>query len=199
MPSLTFDEARRHMSAIRRDFDNEVASIRDNSGLNATGRRHAIARTLIGQREKARALRSSFEVDNEDTRIELSGKLFGIPKGANPATVLIHRDAADRAAKLDGPEDATATLKRALEHGDTVLARAVASRAHSKRWDPVVAAYAEQTGQSGDLETLNDIPSGGLSKLAVNTLFMVRTPQEVQTVRGDCPDGELERIVAGEA
>jgi hypothetical protein len=60
-------------------------------------------------------------------------------------------------------------------------------------------AVSEQTGQSGDLETLNDLPSGGLSTLAINVLFGVRAPQEVQTVRGDCPDGELERIVAGEA
>jgi hypothetical protein len=197
--SLTLNEAREKMSAIRRDFDTEVAQIRNSNGLNDSGRRQAIAKTLIAQREKARALRSSFEVDNEDTRVTLSSKLFGIPKGADPATVLIHRDAADRAAKLDGPDEATATLKRALEHGDHVLARAVASHAHGRRWDPVVAAYAEQTGQSGDLETLNDIPSGGLSKLAVNTLFLVRTPQEVQTVRGDCHDGELGRIAAGEA
>jgi hypothetical protein len=199
MPSLTLGEARHQMSAIRRNFDTEVASIRNNSGLNAAGRRQAIAKTLIAQREKVRTLRSNFEVYNEGTRAEMSAKLFGIPKGADPSTVLIHRDAADRAAQLDKIDDATATLKRALEHGDTVLARAVAAHAHGKRWDQVVTAYAEQTGHAGDLETLNDIPSGGLSKLAVNTLFLVRTPQEVQSVRGDCPDGELERIAAGEA
>lgn len=125
----------------------------------------------------------------------MSAKLFGIPSGADPASVLIHRDAAE----LASIGDATATLKRALEHGDTVLARAVASHAHGQRWDAIVTAYAEQAGQSSELETLNDIPSGGLSKMAVNVLFGVRTPQEVQTVRGDCPDGELERIAAGQA
>lgn len=125
----------------------------------------------------------------------MSAKLFGIPSGADPASVLIHRDAAELASL----GDATATLKRALEHGDTVLARAVASHAHGQRWDAIVTAYAEQAGQSSELETLNDIPSGGLSKMAVNVLFGVRTPQEVQTVRGDCPDGELERIAAGQA
>lgn len=199
MSSLTLHEARTKMSAIRRDFDTQIAQIRNNSGLNAAGRRQAIAKTLIAQREKARTLRSNFEVDHEGTRVELSGKLFGIPKGADPATVLIHRDAADRAAQLDGIEDATATLKRALDHGDTVLARAVASHAHGRRWDAVVATYAENTGLSGDLEALNDLPSGGLSKVAVNVLFTVRAPQEVASIQGACTDSELQRIAAGEA
>jgi hypothetical protein len=197
--SLTLNDARTKMSAIRREFDSQVASIRNNSGLNPAGRRQAIAKSLIAQREKARTLRSAFEVDNEGTRATLSAKLFGIPKGADASTVLIHRDAADRAAKLEGADDAAATLKRALEHGDTVLARAVAAHAHGKHWPEVVQSYAEQTGQTGDLETLTDLPSGGLSKLAVNVLFGVRTPEEVQTTRGDCPDGHLESIAAGEA
>ena len=58
--------------------------------------------------------------------------------------------------------------------------------------------YAQQTGVSGDLDALNDLPSGGLSRMAVNVLFGVRTPQEVQTVRGASTDSDLERIVAGE-
>jgi hypothetical protein len=199
MPSLTLDEARSKMSAIRRDFDTEVAQIRNSNGLNDAGRRQAIAKSVIKHREKARALRSDFEVNTETSRVALQAKLFGLPRGADPATVLIHRDAADRAAKLDGIDDAAAALQRALEHGDAVLARAVASHAHGRRWDNVVQSYAENTGLAGDLEALNDIPSGGLAKTAVNVLFGIRTPQEIQTVRGDCPDSELERIAAGEA
>jgi hypothetical protein len=153
---------------------------------------------LITQREKARALRSGFEVDNEETRVALSARLFGIPKGADPASVFIHRDASDRAAKIDKIDDAAATLKRALEHGDTVLAPAVASHAHGKRWDPVVASYAENTGQSGDLETLNDIPSGGLSKLAVNTLFWFARHKRCKPSAATAPTAHWSSIAAGE-
>jgi hypothetical protein len=41
MPSLTLGEARHHMSAIRRNFDTEVAQIRNSNGLNEAGRRQA--------------------------------------------------------------------------------------------------------------------------------------------------------------
>lgn len=199
MTALSFDEAKKSMSKIRADFNNEVAGIRNSNLYSDGGRRAEIAKALIKSRAKADALKANYSNDNEAKRAALSSRIFGLPKGADAATVMSFRDAVDRAAQLADSDAAAATLKRALELGDTVLARAVAAHAHGKRWNDVTESYAQQVGQSADLEELNDIPSGGLTKMATNVLFSVQTPLELQTVRGGCSSGELELIAEGKA
>lgn len=199
MPSTQLDDAKKAMAKVRADFNQEIAGIRNSSLYSDAGRRQEIAKALIKTRAKADALKANYSTDNEAKRASLSSKIFGLPKGADAATVLSFRDAVDRAAQLGDSDTAAATLKRALEHGDTVLARAVAAHAHGKRWHDVTESYAQQVGQSADLEELNDIPSGGLTKLATNVLFSVQTPIELQTVRGGCSSGELELIAEGKA
>ncbi|ETZ31174.1 hypothetical protein JF732_18870 [Mycobacterium intracellulare] len=199
MPSAQLDDAKKAMSAIRAEFTSEVARIRTSNLYSDGGRRAEIAKALIKTRAKADALKANYSTDNEAKRAALSSKMFGLPPGADPATVMSHRDAADRAAQLADSDQAAATLKRALEHGDTVLARAVASHAHGKRWHDVTQTYAQTVGKTADLEALDDIPSGGLTKTAVNILFSVQTPMELQTVRGGCSPGELELIAEGKA
>ncbi|AFC47922.1 hypothetical protein OCO_15590 [Mycobacterium intracellulare MOTT-02] len=197
--TLSFDDAKKSMAKIRTDFNTEVAGIRTSNLYSDNGRRQEIARATIKYRAKADALKANYAVDNESKRASLSSKIFGLPKGADGATVMSFRDAVDRAAQLADSDAAAATLKRALENGDTVLARAVAAHAHGKRWHDVTESYAQQVGQSADLEELNDIPSGGLTKMATNILFSVQTPKELQTVRGGCSPGELELIAEGKA
>lgn len=199
MPSTQLDEAKKAMAKIRSEFNAEIAGIRSSNLYSDSGRRSEIAKALIKTRAKADALKANYSTDNEAKRAALSSKMFGLPPGADPATVMSHRDAADRAAQLADSDQAAATLKRALEHGDTVLARAVASHAHGKRWHDVTETYAQTVGKSADLEELNDIPSGGLTKMATNVLFSVQTPLELQTVRGGCSPGELELIAEGKA
>lgn len=199
MPSTQLDDAKKAMAKVRSEFNAEIAGIRNSNLYSDSGRRQEIAKALLKSRAKADALKANYATDNESKRAALSSKIFGLPKGADAATVMSFRDAVDRAAQLADSEAAAATLKRALEHGDTVLARAVAAHAHGKRWHDVTASYAQQVGQSADLEELNDIPSGGLTKMATNVLFSVQTPIELQTVRGTCSSGELELIAEGKA
>lgn len=199
MPSTQLADAKKSMTKIRLEFANEVARIRNSNLYTDAGRRQEIAKATIKYRAKADALKASYSTNNEAQRSLLVSKIFGLPKGADAATVMSFRDAADRAAQLTNPDVAAATLKRALEHGDTVLARAVAAHAHGRGWHDVTESYAQQVGQAADLEALNDIPSGGLTKTAMNLLFLVPTPPEVQTARGTCSSGELELIAAGEA
>ncbi|MBV8310555.1 MAG: hypothetical protein JO344_09245, partial [Planctomycetaceae bacterium] len=123
---------------------------------------------------------------------------FGIPNRADPATILVYRDAEDRAAKLANADDAEAMLARATEKGDTLLARAVAGYAHSKKWQNVTESYAEAAGLADDLDELNALPSGAMLKTAVTALFSLPMPPELRTLLGDTSVARLHRTANGE-
>jgi hypothetical protein len=198
MPSIQFDQAKRKMSEIRDGLQREVNQIRNNPKYSNSGRAQELAKTILVHRRQADSLRNNFSVDNEDVRLKLTAKLFGIPNRTDPATILVYRDAEDRAAKLTNADDAAAMLARATEKGDTLLARAVAGHAHTKKWQSVAESYAEAAGLAGDLDELNALPSGTMLKTAVTALFSLPTPPELRTLIGDTSDARLHRIAEGE-
>ncbi|MGH3556434.1 MAG: hypothetical protein ACRDTK_02810 [Mycobacterium sp.] len=186
------------MSAIRDSLQREVNQIQNNPKYSDGGRAQELAKTLLAHRRQADSLRTNFSVNNEEVRLKLTAKLFGIPNRADPATILVYRDAEDRAAKLTNPDDAAAMLTRATEKGDTLLARAVAGHAHSKKWQNVTESYSEAAGLADDLDELNALPSGAMLKTAVTALFSLRTPPGLRTFVGDTSDARLQRIANGE-
>lgn len=194
MSSVQFDQAKRKMSEIRDGLQREVNQIRNNPKYSDSGRAQEFAKTLLAHRRQADSLRTHFKVDNEDVRLKLTAKLFGIPNRADPTTILVYRDAEDRAAKLTNADDAAAMLVRATENGDTLLARAVAGYAHSKKWQTVTESYADAAGLTSDLDELNALPSGAMLKTAVTALFSLPTPPELRTLIGDTSDARLHRI-----
>jgi hypothetical protein len=198
MLAVQLEDAKRKMTQIRSSLDREVEQIRTSARLSDQGRIQELAKAVLAHRQRADTLRNTVTVDNEGTRVKLSAKLFGIPPGADPATVLVYRDACDRAARLESADDAAAMVKRANEMGDDLLARAVAGHAHGQKWRDVTASYAESAGLSDYLDDLNALPSGGLLKTAMNALFRVPTPNELQPGIGDASDSQLERVAAGE-
>jgi hypothetical protein len=194
MPAMQLDEAKRKMFAIRGSLGREVDQIRNNPKYSDSGRAQELAKSLLIHRNQADSLRSNFSVNNADVRLQLTAKLFGIPKHADPATILVYRDAEDRAAKLSNPDDAAAMLARATEKGDALLARAVAGHAHSRKWQSVTESYAEAVGLADDLDELNSLPSGAMLKTAVTALFSLPTPPELRTLIGEASDARLQRI-----
>jgi len=197
MPAISLNEAKNKMSQIRSSLKREVDAIRASSRYSDEGRKQELAKVVLTQRKQVEVLRGQFSTNNEDTRTKLAAKLFGIPAGADPATVLVYRDAQDRAAKLVNADEAATMLKRATEMGDPLLARAVAGQAHTNRWRSVTESYAETAGLSNDLADLNAIPGGGMLKAAATALFMLPTPPELQPFHGDLSDGQLQRIADG--
>jgi hypothetical protein len=198
MPAIQLDEAKRKMSAIRDSLGREVDQIRNNSMYSECGRAQEIAKILLAHRRQAEDLRSNFSTNNEDVRLKLTAKLFGIPGNADPATILVYRDAEDRAAKLTNPDEAATMLTRATEIGDTLLVRAVAGHAHSRKWQSVTESYADAAGLTDNLNELNNLPSGAMLKTAVTALFSLPTPPELRTLIGDTSDARLRRIAGGE-
>jgi hypothetical protein len=198
MPGIALDEAKDKVSRIRNNLAREVDQIRASSRYSDAGRKQEIAKVVLVHRKQVEGLHNNFSADNEGTRAKLAAKLFGVPAGADPATVLVYRDAFDRASKVVSADDAVAMLKRATEMGDIVLARAVAGHAHTNKWRDVTADYAEAAGLSDCLDELNALPSGGLLRTAVTALFSVPTPPELQPGIGDISNAQLQRLADGE-
>ncbi|WP_157900905.1 hypothetical protein [Mycobacterium terramassiliense] len=195
MATTQIADAKQKMSAIRSSLAREVDAIRSSPNYTDAGRRQELAKTLIAHRKQAAELRDSTTVDNDSTRAALMKKLFGIPADADAGSTLAYRDAVDRAAQLRGPEKLEGALKRATAMGDTLLARAVAARAHELGIREVAEEYAETTGLSDDYDDLNAVPSSRLASIA---LFGLPAPQEVCGFLGGVSDSSLQRIADGE-
>lgn len=194
MPSVQLDLVKSKMTGIRSSFSREAAAIRNSSKYSDKGKTQELAKSLLAHRSQAEALRTSFNVNNEDVRCVSVSRLFGLPKVADAATVIAWRDGAERAAKLKDADEAKAAITRALELGDDLMARAIAGYAETQKWRAVTDAYAAHTGLEDDLADLRSIPSGGLLNLGMGALFAVPTPLELRTNT----DSELRRIADGE-
>jgi hypothetical protein len=194
MTAIQFDEAKCKMSAIRGSLEREVTAIRNNANYSDRGAAREMAKALLAHRNQAQRLRDNFSSDNDTVRVRLTAKMFGVPPGADASTILVYRDAEDRAAKLTNTKEAKAMLTRAIERGDNLLARAVAGHAFGNGWNDVTETYAEATGLSDTLDDLTDIPSGPMTNLAQAALFSVPTPPEVRTFVTGHSDDELRRF-----
>jgi hypothetical protein len=191
MPAIQLDDMKQRMATIRESFGQQINTIRDNRNYSERGRAREMAKTLLAHRKKADALRANFDANNETVRVKLGARLFGLPAGADATTVLVYRDAEDRAAKITSQENAAAMLTRALERGDTLLARAVAGHAYSKHWGDVTETWAEKTGLADALDALDEIPSGRMLNIAEAVVFSVSSPPEL---RAFASDSDLQRL-----
>lgn len=86
---------------------------------------------------------------------ELSGNQ---PTDAN--SIMLRRDASDRARKLDSEKDALAALSDAVHNGDESMAHAIGTRARSLGWVDVADAWKEaHPTTSGSAEALDYVES----------------------------------------
>lgn len=179
MTNSMFDEPRRRMDALRREFRSAVDAIRK-AGYSDEGRKAQLAATLLEYRQRAQELRSNYDFSTGDTREKLIGLLFGVPTGTDGSAALSYRDATDRVVKLKSASDAMDTLESALLNRDFTLARAVAGRAYQYRWLKVVDHYAAKTGQEKSWDDLRALASGGLVHTGLAALFSVSPPDELK-------------------
>ncbi|MFL0276995.1 hypothetical protein [Mycobacterium sp. SMC-19] len=173
---MQFAEAKTKMSAIRADLQAEVDTVCANARYSTDGKVHEIAKAILDARSLAVELRDQFVTTSEETRRKLARKLFGLPAGADPATVLVYRDAEDRAAKITDPDEYGPLMARALDRGDDLMARAIAARADTQGITDVAAAYAAGTGQTGAYTELDALPTGRNFNTAVAMVFTVPLP-----------------------
>lgn len=115
---LTQQAKQEDLAKLAEATNNQLRAIRDEQDVYVSGLRDSIERTLLGSQ----------------------------PTDAN--SVLLRRDAADRARKIATEKEAVEVLKDAARSGDESLAHAVGYRARNSGWTDALDAYrvAQPTG-----------------------------------------------------
>jgi len=127
---------------IREDAARTFDQIRNRGELNADAIAILLARSYLTLKGKMDLLAQTTGQDNSATVRRLTQTAFGIDDLAGnavdrAAASVSYRDAQDRVAKLEQPNEAAALLERAENSNDELLARAIAQRAFEQRsFDP---------------------------------------------------------------
>jgi hypothetical protein len=158
----------RDVAATQDDLTRKVERINSNRTLSPEAKRIAIAREYRAARDHIRAAGQAVLDHVTSERARLSRKLFGHEGEADAQTVIVRRDAADRAAKLTDPHEAQRALERAEANGDVHLAQAIAGQSFANGWADVVHSWFAANPQAGDtarqLQELPD-PSDGVWRM----------------------------------
>ncbi|MFF5919557.1 hypothetical protein ACFY8C_14545 [Streptomyces flavochromogenes] len=144
------------------DFTQRINGKRD---LTPHAKRVMLARAYVEARDAIDELRQQETSNIAHERKKLERKLFGTT-GFNPDPQLIiaKRDADDRAAKYQTPAEARHALQRAERDGDTILAKAIASRAADwsgdPHWGALLTEYvAERPAEAETLQAMQELPN----------------------------------------
>lgn len=169
---MELNEARTQMANLRADLQQECDEIAGNPNFSTDGKAHQIAAAITAANAKAVELRDTFVTGNEAAERQLRGKLFGLGS-SDPSAIIAYRDASDRAAQINDPDQLGPALDRALDMGDTSMATALAARAHELGAKSIVATYANATGKTDAHKELQSIPTGRNMNTATAVIFSV--------------------------
>ncbi|MGC4109449.1 MAG: hypothetical protein QM747_03275 [Nocardioides sp.] len=150
MTQAVADQAAR----IGDDHQKAVDRIMNDASLSVEGKQRAAAKIHLAAVEQMQTLKTNFQGGAVISAQELGKQLFGADQ-VTGADAISMRDAHDRAAQIEGPQDAIDLLNSAQMYGDDHLARAVAHRAYNESqtplfgpaWMPVVETYAANRPQ----------------------------------------------------
>ncbi|MFF9168300.1 MULTISPECIES: hypothetical protein [unclassified Streptomyces] len=172
-------------TTIRSLYKQGLQELRGARNMHPERRRVEIAQLYATTQQALRkVLHDQIEADRE-TFTKLERSLWGFDDVRASAVGSAERaavdggirDAQDRAAKLTKREQAARALAEAEQAGDTVLARAVAKRAHDMDWDDLVADYlstrpaaAEKYQQAAEIWTRQNTPDGVLAQQHITAL-----------------------------
>jgi len=127
---------------IRDDAARTFDQIRNRGELNTNAIATLLARSYLTFKQAMDKLAQTTGQDSSATVRRLTQTAFGIDDLAGnavdrAAASVSYRDAQDRVAKLEQPNEAAALLERAENSSDELLARAIARRAFEQRsFDP---------------------------------------------------------------
>lgn len=172
----------RDVTTLQENFARKVEQINGRRALSDEAKRIEIARAYRDTRTQIQAAGQAALDHVTAERARLSRKLFGYEGTADAQTVIIRRDAADRAAKLTEPHEAQQALQRAENNGDVHLAQAIAGVSFANGWTDVVHSWFDANPQAGDtarqLQELPD-PNDGVYRMQHAMTYSVVPPEEL--------------------
>lgn len=180
------------IQGARARFNEQADAIRKNDTLSDKGKRIAIAREYTATREKLATHRAEFEEGARKERLRVERNTFG-PATSDPFELIHHRDAFDRAERLETPEQAAKLYHQAQMSGDVGLARAVAYKAvqatrtllggeKKDLWKEVVESHQKDNPAFADRVTeIRDLEPSTESALVDNIVFGLSAPDEFKS------------------
>lgn len=142
-------EERQQANDIHNAHRRQVDAIRNDGSLSAEGRRGQLARNYLHHQGQLDQLYTSADAREQRDVADARRRAFGLPAGADGATVLAHRDARERVANAS-PGEAARLLEDALNSGDRTMQTAVGQRAFDQagpadvggHWGTVLERFA---------------------------------------------------------
>lgn len=192
----------REVAATQERLAKQVERINGLRALSPEAKRIAIAKAYREARDQIASARQAVLDHVTSERNRLSRKLFGYEGEADPNTVIVRRDAADRAAKLTEPHEAQRALDRAMAHGDMHLAQAIAGQAQAYMWTDVVSSYLTARPEAGEAaRQLNELPdpNDGVWSIQHAITYSVVPPQELGGMSDYQVDVLADTVLDGDA
>ncbi len=142
---------------INATLNETIKATRANSNLSDDGKKRLIAQAYVRADTKAAALKAGDAADMAKARRSAESRLFGMTQydAKDAATVMLHRDARDRASRIGSDAEAAALLQSAVQSGDTTMARALLGRAFERGFQQTVDQYCHvMPADAGDVDEL---------------------------------------------
>lgn len=163
--------------------------------LSREGKIRALAPVYVKAKHQLAAIDVQSQQRREARRVELTRSLFGTPN--DPAGVLSFRDAQARAEGIEDPVIAEYRLRRAIDGGDQMMARALAQHGAEMGWNTVVDTYTTLVPSAGEtlqqLAEIQEQQNSPVHGLARAPYFSLPKPSELDGLQ----DFQIESIAAG--
>ncbi|RYE41304.1 MAG: hypothetical protein EOP24_37490 [Hyphomicrobiales bacterium] len=179
------------IESIRASHEREMRHIdRNASRLTDEGKRIEKGRVYLEHRRQMNVLREQFQADVKAAKSRIESSLYGAGS-TDPAAIVAHRDAVDRASQLKTDKAAKSAWEVAQLSGDVGLQKAIAAKASRHGFSDTLSAHiAEHPNTAPLFQELRSIPEvGGAGEVA---LFRVPKPSGF----GLSDDAGIERTVA---
>lgn len=164
------------VAALKASHLEAIRDIEADTRLSEDGKKIELAQTYEANQKEMDRYREKFEAETDKASVTAGKRLFG-PTSGDPASLLSHRDALDRADKITTEEEGLAQIDRARYSGDESMVRALTLQAHRKGWDSVLGEVEKAApGTGAKLDAYRAIPGG--NKLTVRTMFSVSVPKQ---------------------
>ncbi|WP_310725045.1 hypothetical protein [Streptomyces sp. N2A] len=171
--------------SIRAEEDRKLANIRGRRDLSAEARQVAIYRIHQDAEQKMAAVQQADTEHYHRQRNFLERKLLGSTTDVTGTNALSSRDARERAAKYETPQDAADAFNRAQRDGDSDMQRAIAARAAElsshptapPAWGHIVRHYASTT--AGKQDVYDELASMREPGIGLDFTYVLPKPSEL--------------------